>query len=125
MKKKKKKILLIEDEKMLVEMYNKKFIQAGFEVILAFTAEEGLKLAKKEKPDLILLDILLPKKNGISFMKSFKRKYSISSIPVIAFSNYDDPITIEEARGLGIKEYLLKANYTPEEIVKKIKSYLK
>lgn len=62
-----KKILLVEDEKILGEMYKEKFIQAGFEVFWAFDHQKAQELAKKEKPDLIVLDILLPKKNGITF----------------------------------------------------------
>lgn len=120
-----KKILLIEDEKILGEMYRDKFTEAGFKVILAFEAREGLKLAKKEKPDLIILDILLPRENGIVFLTWLRKDPKISSIPVVAFSNYDDPRARKQAAKLGIKEYLIKANYTPQKIVEKIKNYLK
>lgn len=119
------KILLVEDERILVEMYRDKFIKAGFEVLLAFDAKEGLRLAKEEKPDLILLDILLPGENGISFYVKLKKEPEISSIPVVAFSNYDDPETKEEAARLGIKDYLIKTSFTPQEVVDKIKEYLK
>lgn len=120
-----KKILIIEDEKILAEMYREKFSQVGFEVILAFDSKEGLELTKREKPDLILLDILLPGENGISFLSSKRKEKEIASIPVIAFSNYDDPKTKKEAFDLGIKEYLIKTNYTPQQIVEKIKNYIK
>ena len=120
-----KKILLIEDEKILGEMYKEKFTQAGFEVFLAIEAKEGIKLAKKERPDLILLDILLPRENGIFFLKKLRKISEIASIPVVAFSNYDDPPTKREAVKLGVKEYLIKTSYTPQEIVEKIKGYLR
>jgi len=120
-----KKILIIEDEKILREMYAQKFSQAGFEVVLATGAEDGLELAKKEKPDLILLDILLPKENGIFFLKKLRRDPWISQSEVVAFSNFDDPETREEAEGLGIRSYLIKTDFTPKEIVEKIKEYLK
>jgi len=120
-----KKILLIEDEKILAEMYRDKFTQAGFEVFLAFESREGLEIAKKERPDLIILDILLPRENGIVFLNWLRKDAKISSIPVVAFSNYDDPATKREAAKLGVKEYLIKTNYTPQEIVEKIKGYLK
>ena len=120
-----KKILLIEDEKILAEMYRDKFSQSGFEVILAFEAKEGLELAKKEKPDLIVLDILLPRENGISFLKWLRKEPEIFSIPVVVFSNYDDPETKRQAAKLGVIEYLIKTNYTPQEIVEKIKEFLK
>ena len=119
-----KKILIIEDEKVLAEMYRDKFTRAGFEVILAFDSEEGIILAKKEKPDLIVLDILLPKENGITFLTWLRKEPEISSIPVVAFSNYDDPETKRQAVKLGVKDYLIKTSYTPQGIVEKIKEYL-
>jgi len=120
-----KKILLIEDEKVLAEMYKDRFIQEGFEVFLAFDSKEGLEMAKKEKPDLIVLDILLPKENGITFLTWLRKEAEISSLTVVAFSNYDDPETKKQALQLGVKEYLIKTNYTPKGIVDKIKNYLK
>lgn len=120
-----KKILIIEDEIILGEMYRDKFTQAGFEVSWAQTAEEGIEMVSKIKPDLILLDILLPKANGIGFMGWLKKEKQFTSIPVIAFSNFDEPITKKEALKLGVRDYLIKTNYTPEEIINKIKEYLK
>lgn len=120
----KNKILLIEDEKILAEMYRDKFKETGFNIFVAFDAKEGLTLTKKEKPDLIILDILLPKENGIYFLEKMKKDPEIAFIPVVAFSNYDDPETKKEANKLGIKDYLIKTDYTPEKIVEKIKEYL-
>ncbi len=119
------KILIIEDEKILAEMYKDKFIQAGFEITLVYSSEEALKVLQKEKPDLILLDILLPRINGIGFLTRIKQNPELSSIPVIAFSNYDDAETKGEAFRLGVKDYLIKTSYTPQEIIDKVKSYLK
>jgi DNA-binding response OmpR family regulator len=119
-----KKILIIEDEIVLAEMYKEKLEKEGFEVFLASEIEEGIEIAKKERPDLILLDILLPRENGVSFLEKIKKE-EIKDIPIVAFSNYDDPETKKRAFELGVKEYLIKANYTPGEIVEKIKNYLK
>ena len=119
-----KKILIIEDEIVLAEMYKEKLEKEGFEVFLASEIGEGIEIAKKERPDLILLDILLPRENGISFLEKIKKE-GIKDIPVVAFSNYDDPGTKKRAFELGVKEYLIKTNYTPGEIVEKIKNYLK
>jgi len=119
-----KKILLIEDEKILVEMYNEKFSQAGFDMILSIDAEKGLKLAKKEKPDLIILDILLPEGDGVFFLKEQKKDPEIASIPVVALSNYDHPETKKEVLALGAKAYLIKTDFTPQEILEKVKEYL-
>jgi two-component system alkaline phosphatase synthesis response regulator PhoP len=120
-----KKILIVEDEKILRDMYAEKFSHAGFEVICAADSQEGLKKARDEKPDLILLDILLPKENGIFFLTKLRSDPQVAKSEVVAFSNYDDPRTKEEARKLGVKDYLIKTNYTPKEIVEKIKEYLK
>jgi len=118
------KILVVEDEKLLSEMYEDKFSQSGFLVVMANSAEEGFKLLEKERPDLILLDILLPQENGIQFLKRIKDIPEISKIPVIVFSNYDDPETKKKAFDLGARDYLIKTNFTPTEIVGKIKNFL-
>ena len=120
-----KKILIVEDEKILRDMYNEKFSRENFEIVLATDADEGLEVAKKEKPDLILLDILLPDKNGIYFLEKMKADPQIANLRVVGFSNYDDPETRAEAKKLGIEDYLIKTNYTPKELVKKLREYFK
>lgn len=119
-----KKILIIEDEKILGEMYLDKFTRAGLNVKLVDSTEKGIEILGKEKFDLILLDILLPEANGIQFLKELKKIPEASKTPVVAFSNYDDPETKKQAAKLGVKNYLIKTNYTPQEIIKKIKTYL-
>ena len=119
-----KKILLIEDEKILSDMYRDRFLQEGFEVILAFSARDGLTVAKNKTPDLIILDFLLPMENGIYFLEKRKTIPEITNIPVIIFSNYDDPKTKELAFELGVREYLIKTDYTPQKITEKIKNFL-
>lgn len=119
-----KKILLVEDEKILGEMYREKLTQAGFEVSFVFEVSDGLEIAGKEKPDLILLDILLPREDGISFLTKLRADPETASLTVVVFSNYDDPETKKAALNLGAKEYLIKTNYTPQQIIEKIKNYL-
>lgn len=123
-KKIEKKILIVEDEKILSDMYSEKFASAGFKVILAREAREGLKLAKREKPDLIVLDILLPRENGIFFLEKLRRYREMASVPVLVFSNFDDPDTKKQAKKFGAKDYLIKTNYTPQQILGKIKKFL-
>jgi len=118
------KILIIEDEKILFEMYKEKLEREGFKVFGAFTVDEGIEIAKKEKVDLIILDILLPVKNGISFLKDRVKEKEIANIPVIVFSNYDEPTVKKEALSLGAKEYLIKTDHIPKDIVEKIRKYL-
>lgn len=119
-----KKLLIVEDEKMLADMYKQKLELSGFKVFSAYDAEEGFKVAKKVKPDLILLDMLLPRENGIGLLGKIRKEAEISRILVIAFSNYDDAQTKKEAAELGAKDYLIKTNHTPQEVVAKIKEYL-
>ena len=119
-----RKILIIEDEKILSEMYQDKFSQVGFKVISATEAKEGLELAKKEKPDLVVLDMLLPRENGIFFLKELRKHKEISSVPVVVFSNFDDPDTKRQAKKFGAKDYLIKTDYTPQQIIEEIKKFL-
>jgi DNA-binding response OmpR family regulator len=119
-----KKILIIEDENMLAEMYMDKFSQGGFKVVLSSEAEGGLETAKKEKPDLVILDILLPRGDGISFLQKLRELPEFALTPVVAFSNFDDLSTKKAAFRLGAKDYLIKTNYTPQEVVEKVKGYL-
>jgi len=118
-----KKILIIEDEKILVEMYKSKLRRNNFQVISVFSSEEGMEILKKEKPDLIILDILLPRENGITFLEKTRKLKGISKIPVIVFSNYDDPVTREKAMKLGVKDYLIKTQFTPRELLEEVKKY--
>ena len=120
-----KKILLVEDEKTLSEMYQEKFTQAGFKVSLAIEAKKGIELAKKEKPDLVVLDILLPRENGIFFLEELRKDPEIASLPVVVFSNLDDPKTKQQAEKFGAMAYLIKTAYTPQGIVEEIKKFLK
>jgi len=119
-----KKILIIEDEKMLREMYTKKFTEEGFNVIAAPDAEKGVALVKKEMPDLILLDILLPKRSGLQALEQVRNNEQTNHIKVVAFSNYDDATARASAKKLQVLAYLLKTSFTPTEIVEEVKKYL-
>ena len=115
-----KKILLIEDEKILSEMYETRLKREGFEVINTRDAEGGLELIKKEKPDLILLDLLLPGMQGQEALKVLKEDSKTKDIPVIIFSNYDTPEVRKEAEKYGVR-YILKANVTTRDLVELVK----
>jgi len=117
-------ILIIEDEKMLADMYKEKLEMEGFQVDLAFSSEQGIDYLKEKTPAIILLDILLPGDNGIEFLKKIKQVPNLENIPIIAFSNYDDPVTKKEAFSLGVKDYLIKANYVPNKVVERIRGFL-
>ena len=119
-----KKILLVEDEKILGEMYKDKLEALGHEVVLVFSSEDALDYIEKETPDLILLDIILPKESGIEFLRETRGIERISKVPVVVFSNYDDPATKKEALKLGVKAYLIKSQYTPQELLQEIEEFL-
>ena len=120
-----KKILIVEDETFLIEMYKTKFEIENFQVISAISSEQAIKILKKDIPDLILLDILLPRKSGITFLREVKQIRKVSKVPVIIFSNYDDSKTREEAKRLGVEDYLIKTEFTPKQLLTKIKRYFK
>lgn len=120
-----KKILIIEDEKILFEMYKFKFSKAGFEVFNSIDVEGGLKIAQKEKPDLIILDMLLPKESGLNFLEKRKEIESIAKIPIIVLSNFDDSETRTKALKLGAVDYLIKSNFNPAEILEQLKNHIK
>ena len=120
----KKKILLVEDEIVMAKMYQERFQKAGFDVETALTAEEGLKKVKKYQPNLIVLDILLPRADGIGFLEKLRKDKDLKDTTVVALSNYDVPGTKIRAQELGVKAYLMKADYIPRTLVREIKRYM-
>ena len=119
-----KRILFIEDEKALQKTLTKTLQASGFEVINAYDGEEGLALAQKEAPDLILLDVILPKLNGREVLERLKAGKTTKDIPVIMLTNLDTAEEVEHAVGHGATMYLVKANYELNDIVGKVKEIL-
>ena len=121
----KKKILIIEDDADLQRTLQEFLAAEGFDVAGATNGEEGVALAKSQNPDLVLLDIILPKKDGYEVLKELKGDEKTKSIPVVLLTNLASPADIEKAIKLGAKTYMTKADYKLEEIVRKIKETLK
>lgn len=118
-----KKILIVEDERALALAYQKKFTQAGFEVILAGDGQTGFSQATKEKPDLIILDIMLPGgMNGFDVLRQLKLTDETKTIPVIVMTNLAEQG--KSAIEAGAVEYLLKVSVTLQELMEKVKIYL-
>ena len=117
-------ILIVEDEEILGEMYEERFLQEGYSVSKARSATEAIEVAKKDKPDFILLDILLLDSNGIAFLEKRQVTAELRKIPVLAFSAYNDPATKKQALQLGILDYFLKTDYTPNKLITWINQYL-
>ena len=122
--KKQIKILLVEDDPFLLSMYSTKFELENFKVISANDGEKGLKKAKEDPPDLILLDILLPNMNGFEVLEQLKNDGTTKDIPVILLTNLNQKNEIEKGLSLGANDYLIKAHFMPSEVVGKIKKIL-
>lgn len=121
-----KKILIIEDDLFLNEMYAVKLAQSGFEVETAFDGKTGVMKAKEVSPDLILLDIVLPKMDGFEVLKEIK-KYdsSLRKTLIVLLTNLGQKGEVEKGVNLGADEYIIKAHFTPTAVVEKVKRLLK
>ncbi len=119
-----KHILFVEDDSLLRDILENFLKKSGFEVTVAHDGAEALQLAKQVQPDLILLDILLPKKNGFDVLAQIRQDQNITNTPVIILSNFNDPADIKRGQELRVVEYMVKATTIPEEIVTKIKAIL-
>lgn len=120
-----KKILFIEDESALQKTFGEILTQEGYQMISALDGEIGLRLAGDEKPDLILLDLILPKVNGFDVLRKLKEDKETKDIPVIVLTNLEEVRNVDKAIELGATTYLVKASYSLKEIVEKIKKALK
>ncbi len=118
------KILIVEDDNFLVDMYTTKFELEGFQVLAAEDGEKGIELAREEKPDIILLDILMPKKDGFSTLEDLKKEDVTKDIPVILLTNLGQKEDVKKGFDLGAAGYLIKAHFMPSEVVDKIKKIL-
>ena len=119
-----KKILFVEDEAALQKTFGDVLGQEGYNIVGAMDGEIGLKMAKTEKPDLILLDLVLPKMHGFEVLKQLKEDEETKDIPIIVLTNLEGMGDVEKALELGATTYLVKASYTLEEVVQKIKKAL-
>lgn len=119
-----RKILFIEDESALQKTFGEILTQEGYQMISALDGEVGLKLAKTEKPDLILLDLILPKIHGFEVLKKLKEDKETKDIPIIVLTNLEEIKDVDKAIELGATTYLVKAQYSLEELVEKIKKHL-
>jgi|SRR3989344_3033919 len=121
---KKPQILLIEDDVFMIELLARELEAAGMEVALAKTGAEGVKKYDESKPDLILLDLLLPDQNGFETLRQIRRKPHGPEVKVLIVSNVAEEPDMEEAKRLGAIEYIVKSNSTLSEIVKKTEEAL-
>jgi len=119
-----KKILFIEDESALQQTLGTVLKREGYEVVTALNGEIGLKLAKTQSPDLILLDLILPKMDGFVVLEKLREAPETKEMPVIILTNLERMEDVERALELGAATYLVKANYTLKEVVEKVRQAL-
>lgn len=120
-----KKILLIEDDPFLIDIYTTKLKSSGFEVRVAKDGEAAILAFDKERPDLLILDIVLPNFNGWEFLREVKGKKEYENIPIIILSNLGQKNEVTKGLEMGAVRYLIKAQYTPSEVVEEIEKILK
>lgn len=121
----KKKILIVEDDFFVRDLYDRELSREGFEIETAVDGSEGLVKAVEGAYDLILLDIMLPKMNGLDVLKTLKEKEETKDIPVVLLTNLGQDSVIIEGFALGAVGYLIKAAYTPSQIIEEVKKFLK
>ena len=119
-----KLILLIEDDPFLIDIYTKKIKNSGFEVQVAENGSTALKILKEKKPDLILLDIVLPEMEGWEVLRRIKEDKATAALKVVVLSNLGQRGEVEKGLKLGAMKYLIKAQHTPSQVVTEIKKIL-
>jgi two-component system phosphate regulon response regulator PhoB len=120
-----KNILIIEDDEFLRSLAAKRLEKDGYNVLAAAEGDSGLKMAEEQAPGIILLDLLLPGMSGFEVLEKLRSNESTRSTPVIVFSNLGQKEDVEKAKGLGANDFLIKANFTLDDVVEKIQGYLK
>ena len=124
MEKKDIKILIIEDDTMLNKIYQTKLGILGYQISAAYDGEEGLKKIEMEKPNIVLLDLMLPKKNGYEVLEAAKQNLELSHIPIILLSNLGQEEDMKRGLALGAVDFLVKSNVKLETVINRIESIL-
>ena len=115
-----KKILIVEDEEIMVSLLQKKLIKEGYEISVARDGDEGIRAIKEVKPNLILLDIIMPKMGGFEVMEEMNKNKELKKIPVVVISNSGQPVELDRAQKLGAKDWLIKTEFDPQEVIDKV-----
>jgi len=119
-----KKILIVEDEELILALIKKKLSREGYEVSSAEDGVKGLEKMKEVKPDLILLDVMMPKMGGFEVMEEMNKTPELKRIPVIIISNSGQPVELDRAKKLGARDWLIKTEFDPQEVVEKVKKQI-
>lgn len=119
-----KSILIIEDDSFLANIYKNKFEAEGYKVYTETNGESGFESFIKKVPNLVLLDVLLPKLDGFSLIKKAKEHKKIKHVPIVLLTNLGHKEDVKKGMDLGAEDYLIKAHFKPSETVKKVKNIL-
>jgi len=118
------KIVLVEDDATLVDMYTVKFTQEGFDLKVAMNGSDGVEITKRELPSIVLLDVILPGMDGFAVLAELKADPKTKNIPVILLTNLGQDADVQKGKELGAADYLVKASLTPGEVVEKVRILL-
>lgn len=117
-------VLIVEDDVFLSDLYKTKLELAGYKIFAAYDGEKGLEMAKKNKPSIILLDLVIPKLTGFQVLEGIKADASIKDVPVIILTNLSQKDDVDKGLAMGANDYLIKAHFMPSEVVEKIKKLI-
>jgi len=120
-----KKVMIVEDDEYISKVYEIKFAKEGITISIARDGEEAVKKIADEVPDLILLDLMIPKKDGFAVLEEIKKKPKLAKIPVIVLSNLGQATDVERAQKLGASEFLIKVDHPIQDVIDKVHHYLK
>ncbi|MEK7542116.1 MAG: response regulator [Patescibacteria group bacterium] len=116
-----KKVLIVEDEQLIGDLLQKKLRGDGYYAFVAKDGEAALKQMREEQPDLVLLDIVLPRLNGFEVLSEIRKDEELRKIPVIIISNSGQPTEIEKAKEAGVRDWLIKTEFDPQEVLEKVR----
>lgn len=119
-----KKILIIEDEEIIYSLLQKKLTEEGYQILIAKDGIEGMDKMKEAKPDLVLLDIIMPRKGGFEVMEEMQGDENLKDVPIIVISNSGQPVELDRAKELGAKDWLIKTEFDPLEVLEKVKKQI-
>jgi len=117
-------ILIAEDEEIILNLLQRRLTTEGYRVLVAKNGVECLEVLKKETPDMLLLDIIMPKKDGFEVLEAMRKDEVLRAVPVVIISNSGQPLELERAKKLGVKDWLVKIEFDPKEVIEKVKKAL-
>ncbi len=119
-----KKILIIEDEEIMLNLLEKKLKAVGYDIVTAENGQDGLDILRSQPFDLVLSDIIMPKLGGLEVMEKMSQDPVLKNIPIIVISNSGQPVEIDQAKRFGAKDWLVKTEFDPQEVITKVKKLL-